>query len=352
MKIGGGSDAAPSCAYASAMSVNMEKVLRELAAQKVISGRNTRYRRLAGGVSSDIYLIEEPGRKVVLKQALEYLRVDEPWRVDVGRNRVEQRFMRLVTTFLPGTVPCLLYGEESGDYFVMEYLEGYRNWKSLLLAGNASIDLADAAGCILGSLHKHTWMNASVGRRFATMGNFHALRIDPYLLTTARRHPEIAGLFQAEALRLERSQICLIHGDFSPKNIMIKQGRMILLDCEVACFGDPAFDLAFLFNHFLLKAMLHRGGHQPFLRLVAAAWSGYQRCFDTVQPGLEIHTARLLPLLMLARVDGKSPVEYIDNDMQRNIIRNFVYELLPQNVSTVEEICTLWEQRLDDKHAD
>lgn len=333
------------------MTFDINNILGELTAAGIISGIKTRCRPLAGGVSSEIYLIEEPNRRVIVKQALSRLKVQDLWQVDVRRNVVEQEFIRFVSTFLPEAMPRILYADSRRHYFVMEYLYGYQNWKSLLLSGNVSTALACEAGRIMGTLHNHTQGDRAVAKRFDTAENFHALRIDPYLLTTAAKHSALASQFEAEARRLAQCQRCLIHGDFSPKNVMIGQRRIILLDCEVACFGDPAFDLAFLFNHFFLKALLHRGRHQPFVQLALSAWSSYVKCFHSLPAEIEMHTVRLLLMLMLARIDGKSPVEYIDNEAKREVVRSFVYHALTQRVSTLRTICNFWTQYLDGKHA-
>lgn len=333
------------------MAVDIDTILNELVAAGVISGRQTKYRELHGGVSSSIYLVEEAECKVVVKQALARLRVKDIWQVDVSRNRVEQQFIQLVSSFLPQTMPRILYCSENQNYFVMEYLDGYQDWKSQLLAGKASPDLAREAGRIIGTLHHHTWGDRALAERFDTFKNFHALRVDPYLLTTASRHPALAEKFHSETMRLKRSRKCLIHGDYSPKNIMIGRNKMKLLDCEVACYGEPTFDMAFLLNHFFLKALFHSGKHRPFLELVPLAWNSYMSCFDSFEQNAEQHTSRLLLMLLLARVDGKSPVEYIEDETRRGAIRSFVYEQLTQETFFLNEICTLWQRHLDDIHA-
>ena len=325
------------------MAIDIEKIVSELIESDILSGEATKITALPGGVSSDIYLIEESERKVVVKQALDTLKVEELWQVDVIRNRAEQNFIRKVSRFLPQAMPRLIYCDEEQNYFVMEYLEGYHNWKSELLAGNADPELARATGSVIGAIHKHTWDDRQVADLFDTSDSFYALRIEPYLLTTASRHPELKTQFDAEADRLKQTRLCLIHGDYSPKNIMIGQRKIVLLDCEVACYGDPAFDLAFLFNHFLLKALYHSDNHRPFVNLVTQAWQSYESCFDLFDRTIEQRIGRLLLMLMLARVDGKSPVEYINDETQKRTLRRFVHESLTRESFTLSEICSRWE---------
>lgn len=328
------------------MAVHIQKIENDLIESHILTGEGTTTTALPGGVSSDIYLIEEGDRKLVVKQALDTLKVKDLWQVDVARNLTEQNFIRHVSSFLPQAVPRMVYSDEEQSYFVMEYLEGYGNWKSRLLAGEVVPDLARAAGSLIAAIHKHTWGDQKVADLFDTFDNFHALRIEPYLLTTASRHPELEAQIRAEADRLRHTQLCLVHGDFSPKNIMIGQGKMVLLDCEVACYGEPAFDLAFLFNHFLLKALFHGDNHGPYINLVAHGWQSYKSYCNRFDRNVERRIGRLLLMLMLARIDGKSPVEYIDDEIRKQTVRTFVYELLAQEVFTLSEICARWEKQL------
>ncbi len=302
---------------------------------------------MSGGVSSDIYLIDDGKRRIVVKQALDRLKVEDDWQVDVSRNVTEQRFIRHVSGFLPRSMPRILHCNAELNYFAMEYLADSKNWKSMLMAGDVDSDLARRAGGMLGTIHRKTWGDPSLKRQFDTTRSFHALRTEPYLLTTAARHPPLSQQINDEARRLEETRRCLIHGDFSPKNIMIGSDAMVLLDCEVAWFGEPAFDAAFLFNHFLLKTLLDRGNYHRYLSLVPAAWDSYRACFPKIEPDMEQRTGRLLLMLMLARLDGKSPVEYLGDDLSRQVVRDFVYSLLPRQIFAVDEICSLWAQRID-----
>ena len=328
------------------MAVDIQQIKNHLVQSGLLTGEETRITALTGGVSSDIYLIEESDQKVVVKQALDRLKVKDLWQVSVARNLAEQKFIKHVSGFLPKNMPRMLHCDEEQNYFVMEYLEGYRDWKSYLLSGETSSKLARTAGSIIGVIHQRTWGNQRIADSFDNMDSFYALRIEPYLLTTASRHPELEARICTEAERLKQTRLCLVHGDYSPKNIMINQGNMVILDCEVACYGDPAFDLAFLFNHFLLKALFHSNNPKPFVRLVAHAWQSYRSCFNGFDRAIEQRAGRLALMLMLARMDGKSPVEYIADESQKRAVRRFVYELLPQEIFALNEICSRWEKQL------
>jgi 5-methylthioribose kinase len=272
---------------------------------------------LTGGVSSEIYRIDVGGQTIVVKRALKKLKVKADWFAEVSRNRYEAAFLRYVGGFLPNSVPKVLHQGEG--YFVMEYLDGYRDWKSLLKEKTCKLDHAQQAGALLGKIHIHSFGDSTVAKQFGATANFLQLRISPYLHHIAERHPEVAEIINEEAGRLTHTRECLIHGDFSPKNILISSDRLVLVDCEVAFYGDPAFDFGFLLCHLLLKALLHAPDPVEYINLTNAFMTFYQNQWNinTVAfTDLERRTARLLPMLLLARVDGKSPVEYLNTEKQ------------------------------------
>lgn len=260
----------------------------------------------------------------MVKRALAKLKVKDDWFADVSRNASEWNCLECVGRLLPGNVPRLRFANSDAGYFGMEFLgDGFANWKQLLLAGDCHPEHAELAGKILGEIHRQTRGNSSLREQFDTTANFQQLRLEPYLLTTGARHPELREYFTAEAARIEATRECLVHGDFSPKNILFHGDRMVLLDCEVAWYGDPAFDVAFLLNHFFLKWLRHAPLDVGMKKMIAGFWRHYLATAQPPAPAFAPRVMRLLPLLLLARVDGKSPVEYLDLDRQ-GFVRRFV----------------------------
>ncbi|MBL9178812.1 MAG: aminoglycoside phosphotransferase family protein [Verrucomicrobiaceae bacterium] len=324
--------------------MNTEEILPLLRDAGLITGE-ARVTPLAGGVSSDIALIESAQGKIVVKAALEKLRVKDDWFADVARNRVEQDYFDYAANIIPRSVPRIL-GSGPG-WFAMEYLGDMPNWKSQLLAGNIELSTAQLAGEVLGRLHGASWLDPVARDRFATLPNFHALRIEPYLLTTAARVPEAAEFLRREAAMLAQTRLALVHGDYSPKNLLTGPQRLVVLDAECAWFGDPAFDVAFMLSHLLLKALLHR----DTTRLVPEFWFAYAHGLELMREShdastdssvkflgnstlrsfaaLETRMTRLLLCLLLARVHGKSPVEYLSDDQRAHVTR-FVLARLPE----------------------
>lgn len=306
---------------------------------------------LTGGVSSEIYLVRDGEERFVVKRALAKLNVPDDWFADVGRNAYEVEYLRTAGALVPGAVPTLRTAPPGHGYFAMEFLKaGFENWKALMLRGVAEEAHARAAGEVLGTIHRETWDDAAVRRRFDTTAGFRELRTDPYLLTTGRRHPDLEGLFAEEVGRIERNRRCLVHGDFSPKNMLIRGERLVVLDCEVAWFGDPTFDAGFLLNHLFLKALHRPGQRGRQLKMVRAFWAAYSARLGP-ERAAEVGRAlpRLLLMLMLARVDGKSPVEYLrDDEAAKATIRDFTTRHLRRVPGSLEELTALWGSRLEE----
>jgi aminoglycoside phosphotransferase (APT) family kinase protein len=303
---------------------------------------------LAGGVSSEIWLVTDGSERFVVKRALPRLKVRDDWFADAARNSVEHDCLGYLYRIAPGSVPRILFRDADAGLFAMEFLdERFANWKSELLRGVAREEDAARAAKLMATIHAASWADADVQARFQTWPNFFALRVEAYLLTTGSRHPKLQVLFEEEAARLGRTAVALVHGDFSPKNILLNRERLVLLDCEAAWFGDPAFDAAFLLNHLFLKALHLPAWRENFLRLISVCWSEYGAGLaDRFDGSLSLRIGRLLLMLMLARIDGKSPVEYIVEERKKELVRAFVGRMLPASAFAMEEITDNWRRLL------
>ena len=300
---------------------------------------------LAGGVSSDIYRVDLADATYCVKRALPKLKVAADWRVPVSRNRYEIAWLREAAGIVPAAAPRVLAEDARAGAFAMEWLppERFPVWKAELARGILDPGTAAAIGDVLGRIHAGTADRADVAARFPTGELFHAIRLEPYLLATARAHPDLAARLTALADVTASTRRVLVHGDFSPKNLLVGPDGPVVLDAECAWFGDPAFDLAFVLNHLLLKGVWRphwRGGYlHLYERLVDAyrahvAWEPW--------PTLDARTAALLPGLLLGRVDGKSPAEYVTADQDKDAIRSFSRAHLTKPVASVLEIAKNW----------
>jgi aminoglycoside phosphotransferase (APT) family kinase protein len=305
---------------------------------------------LAGGVSSDIWRVDLPGRSLCVKRALSQLRVGSDWYAPVSRNRYEWEWLRLAAQIVPGSVPQPLAHDPELGLFAMAFLPGdsYPLWKGQLLAGRVDVDTAAQVGRLLARLHNATAGRPDLAQAFDCVDNFRALRLDPYLLATAVRHPDLQSALAALAERTARARIALVHGDVSPKNILVGPDGPVLLDAECAWFGDPAFDIAFCLNHLLLKSVLmpmHAAGLLQAFDAMSLSYFDAAR-FEPRAP-LEARAASLLPALTLARIDGKSPVEYlVGRGALQDLVRDLTRPLVLRPAGVMPAISERWRSAI------
>ena len=277
---------------------------------------------LAGGVSNAVLAAGDGHRQVVLKQARARLHVADEWYAPLERAMIEAAALDLVAGLTPANVPRVVDRDPGRHVIVIEQAPpGWENWKARLLQGRAERAVANSLGRILACWHSKTARPAAVPVLLGATEHFEHLRVDPFYTTVAQRAPELSGdiLFLADQLR--RRPACLVHGDFSPKNVLVGPDGLWVIDFEVAAVGDPAFDVAFLLCHLLLKSV-----HRPELageldacgaEFVGAYAHGLAHGIERPWPYVFAHMACLL----LARVNGKSPAEYLSPSERSSVWR-------------------------------
>jgi aminoglycoside phosphotransferase (APT) family kinase protein len=305
--------------------------------------------RLTGGVSSDIWRIDSPGGAICVKRALAKLRVAADWQAPVERNTYEARWMQRANAIVPGAAPALLGQDAAGGALAMEFLppDDHPLWKTRLRDGHADPLFAAKVANALARIHAVTAADPTVAAQFPTDGIFYDIRLEPYLVATGRAHPDLAGRLDAIVATTQANKRALVHGDVSPKNILCGPAGPVFLDAECAWWGDPAFDLAFCLNHLLLKCLWTPSARDGFLTCFDAMVAAYRAGIAWENPlELERRAAHLLPGLFLARVDGKSPVEYITVEPEKHRVRRVARILLSDPPDTLDAICQAWTQEL------
>ncbi len=305
--------------------------------------------RLTGGVSSDIWRIETPSGSVCVKRALAKLRVAADWRAPVERNLYEARWMRRAVAAVPGSAPALLGQDTETGALAMTFLppDDHPLWKSQLRDGHADPAFAARVAETLVRIHGATAADASVAADFPTDAIFFDIRLEPYLVATGRAHPDLADRFGTLVATTQANKRALVHGDVSPKNILAGPAGPVFLDAECAWWGDPAFDLAFCLNHLLLKCLWTPTATPGFLACFDAMVTAYRAGVTWEAPdALEARAAALLPGLFLARVDGKSPAEYITTDAARDRVRRVARPLIADPADRLAAIRLAWTREL------
>ena len=256
----------------------------------------------------------------------------------------------MANTASPGASPRLLGQHEGLGVLVMAWLapDAHRLWKKLLRDGHADVATARAVGATLARIHSYSAARPELAASFDTDAIFFDIRLEPYLLATARRHAELAPALERLVATTQAHKIALVHGDVSPKNILVGEAGPVLLDAECAWWGDPAFDLAFCLNHLLLKCLWTPAATRAFVVAFDTLASAYLDAVDwESRERIETRAAALLPGLLLARVDGKSPVEYIDDERDRELVREVAGALLLRPVSRLDDVAVAWHLALE-----
>lgn len=315
----------------------------------IADGEQFCVRALSGGVSCDVYEIRTDNQAYCVKRALPKLRVEAEWYAPAERGESEVAWMKLVGGIDARWAPEILGEDRARHLFVMPYFppEKYPLWKTLLAQGTVDAGFAAKVGEALARIHSATAGRSDIAQAFANDAQFHALRIEPYLLYTAEKHPAVAERIHKIAQDVAGARIALMHGDMSPKNILCGPETPVFLDAETCCYGDPAFDLAFCLNHLLLKCVWHPEYAAAYAESFAALTAAY---FDNAgwepRSDLEGRTVGLLSAFLLARIDGKSPVEYITKDSDKNFVRAMARTFLRDNGLTLRELCVRWTRVL------
>ena len=273
---------------------------------------------LRGGVSNRTVLLNRPGGESwVLKQALGQLRVRVEWRSDPRRIETEALAMRRLSEIAPrGAITPLVFVDADEHVLAMAAVPTpHENWKSMLLAGRLEADHVRQFAELLAAIHRGGNERKDLfALEFEDRSFFESLRLEPYYSYTADRMPAVAPFVHRLIEETRRERYTLVHGDYSPKNVLVHEGRLILLDHEVAHFGDGAFDLGFALTHLLSKANHLHDRRGDFANAAKAFWLGYRRSIGGAMwaGDLEGRASRHTLACLLARCIGRSPLEYLD----------------------------------------
>jgi len=278
--------------------------------------------------------------RLVLKQALGKLRVEQDWFSDRSRIfRESGALIALAPRLPPGSLPEVWFEDRENLLFGMSAAPAEAwTWKSLLLAGRVRYLIAERVGEMLAAIVRYGWRNPECEEQFGDQTVFDQLRLDPYYRSTAARHADLAPYFEQLIAESRERRVSLVHGDWSPKNFLVWEDQVMAIDFEVIHYGDPAFDTGFLLNHLALK-LFHRPEWKSSYRGAAVRfWKSYTAGLPEGAEWIERATIQHLGCLMLARVDGKSPAEYLQDERVRERVRQFARQLIVDPPATVQEV--------------
>ena len=333
----------------------------------VLAGEPLVVRELTGGVSNMVLLVERPQRptdRFVIKQARAQLRTAEPWFSSVERIWREAEVLTECTRLLAAAPPALagaicartpriLYEDRANYLFAMTAApQPNRVWKQDLLAGHADPVVAAACGRLLGTLHAGGWRDPALAARVGDRMLFDQLRVDPYYRTLAAVRAETRPAIEDLIASLHAHSLTLVHADFSPKNLLVSADGLMMVDFETGHFGDPAFDLGFFLSHLVLKACLKIPDHVRYLALTSAFADAYdQTVSSTMGPedlaALWARGIQNLAGCAWARLDGKSPVDYLGDPGRRELMRVICREIFNSRPTIWTQVVSLCTQRFE-----
>jgi 5-methylthioribose kinase len=308
---------------------------------------------LQGGVSNRTVRVErESGEAWVLKQALAKLRVPVDWFSSPERIHREALGLEWLARLAPpGSIAPLLFEDRERHLLAMQAVpQPHENWKTVLLGGRVCADHFRQFATLLATIHREAYGRADLAEIFGDRSFFESLRLEPYYGYSAQQAPAAAAFLHSLIRETLAGRITLVHGDYSPKNVLIHEDRLVLLDHEVIHFGDPAFDLGFSLTHFLSKAH-----HLPALRREFASaaleyWRVYLHAVGALgapawAADLEPRAVRHTLACLLARVVGRSPLEYL-SPAERVRQRDAVLSIMPSAPASIADLISIFEERL------
>lgn len=314
-------------------------VVEHLRARGVIECTPATVEALSGGVSNDVLAVESGGVSVVVKRALARLRVAEEWLADPDRVLTEAAALKVAARLQHDVVPPVLDVDEAARIIVIGRApEPCREWRHDLLEGQVDHRVAERLGTILAAWQADSAGAGTIRAEFGSTDAFRQLRVDPFYSWVGRRHPDLATTIDGVARQMAETRSCFVHGDFSPKNVLLGPDLTWIIDWEVAHYGDPSFDVAFLVTHLLCKA-LHRPDLTADYRGAAGAFlAAYEHGLTATDltPDPD-HLAAQTACLLLARIDGKSPAPYLD-DAARALGREVARAALAEGDPHIDDI--------------
>lgn len=304
---------------------------------------------LKGGVSNKTVLFtREKGEQWVIKQALSKLRVAQDWYCGPERLKIEFEGMKWLTEVLPeGYVPQPVFYNEANHVLAMKAVpQSHDNLKSLLFNGEIELEWISNLGNILGTIHMSGRDSVEAKSLFGDRSFFLTLRLEAYYQFTSNHLPQSKRFFDDLITKTLSIRQTVVHGDFSPKNILVRNDKIILLDHEVMHYGDPAFDIGFCLCHFLSKANHFDSFRGKLIQAAHVFWKSYIKIYNDADKQVEKRAVCHTIGCLLARIKGRSPLEYLNEKKQQRQIKVGL-ELLDHNISSIPELIEVFEIKMN-----
>jgi len=112
----------------------------------------------------------------------------------------------------------------------------------------------------------------------------------------------------------------------------------MVLDWEVVHFGNPGYDVGQMLTHLILKAAAFPQWGARYFATSLAFWEGYREMTsERITATVSDEAVLQIGALLLARLDGKSPVDYLTEPAARDSISVLGTRLLRERPASIEE---------------
>lgn len=285
--------------------------------------------------SSSILRIATPRWKRVLKQPLVSLRGHEVGMASPKRAEREVECLRFLSKILhTHSVPEIFHHDVENHLFIMQDLAlNAEGWNKCFDHREIGAELAARVGAALGDLHQITHGNEEAMHRFGDKSFFHEVQITSLYAPLFDLHPRLSDSIGSHAALLASSHLCLVHGDFQPSNILLREERLAILDWDMSHFGHPSFDSAYLMAYLTFETLKHPQRRDAWLPRLTSFWNAYIHAahFETPQ-WHERSTLPQLGCLLLAKIEDSaeiSPLEESTLNRLRSIATSLILHEIP-----------------------
>lgn len=264
-------------------------------------------------------------RTVVVKHARPTLEKFPEYSTSTERIVFENRYYEIARPFdTAGVCPTILHFDADRRLLVLEDLADAERLDAALLRGADVDDALLTLASFLGRVHAQTWDLADLVARFRNQDiqGLHGAHIFelPYegegfpvpagveeRAARIRADEALAALAKRARERYAEPRGALVHGDVQPGNVLLRDGRPVLLDAEIAHVGDPAFDVGTLLAHvWLARLVAPRSASAS--RQASAIWAAYVQALGAAGPILFASVGRYAGLEMMRRTIGAARV--------------------------------------------
>lgn len=325
---------------------NREQMIQYLLDKGIINekdGYSAEYCK--GGISCITALVEVPGKTMLIKQGREKLAVKEDWRADPARLAIETKATIVYNQIVPESAPNVLSYDSENFVMIRDAAPADCSmWKSDIMNGIFDFEVARKTMEALAKVHNRCHMDSKLAEKFKDTSIFYQLRISPLIEFVVEKYPDLAEIGGRLKKRLLETKTNLVHADYTPKNILVKKDRSIcILDYEISHFGDPAYDLGLFTAHIVLKSAYLEKYSAAVLNMLVHMTDTYFSTMNYSDPvKLEESCMEILGMMMIARIDSKSPVEYITCDNTKQLVRNMAKRLLSGEVKTYRQAAAVF----------